>query len=67
MTPEDVKRLKQQLSPEWFINHTEIFQADPGWPDPVTSRIIADRFKEYWNTWVKEELSELFNQIEQSK
>lgn len=63
MTPDEVKILKQRLTPEWFINHTEIFQADPGWPDPVTAKIIADRFKEYWNVWMRDDVEAIFKTL----
>ena len=64
MAPDDIKRIRQRLTPEWIVNHTGVFQADPGWPDPVTAKIIADRFAEYWNTWIKEDLETIFNEID---
>ena len=46
----DLTVLKAHLSPKWFIENTHIFEGGNG-------DHIAQKFKDYWDIWIKDDLN----------
>lgn len=59
MTPEEVNQLKQRLSADWLTRKTDIFRVDF-----FASTMIKFRFQEYWNIWIRDDLKDLFDELE---
>lgn len=59
MTPQDIQVLSHRLTQEHLTEKTRIFEESG-----VEGLKIADRFRQYWKTWVEQELSSLFRHIE---
>jgi len=47
--------LKNRLSPDWLIKHTEIFN------EGYEGRRIAAKFREYWNSYILPDLEKLLD------
>lgn len=60
----DLALLKNRLTAEHLVSRTMIFQAD--W-DKKEVGLIAQKFKEYWNSWIKDDLERLFEEMESRK
>jgi hypothetical protein len=61
MNDSDIQALRRRLTPEYLTENTRIFSYEES---GVEGLKIADRFRQYWKTWVEQELSSLFRHIE---
>ena len=53
----DVAVLKAHLNPQYLIEHTHIFEGGTG-------DHIAQKFKDYWKVWIKDDLETLIEDAE---
>lgn len=50
--------LKNRLTPDWLIKHTEIFN------EGYEGRRIAAKFREYWNSYISRDLEKVMDETE---
>jgi hypothetical protein len=61
MKQPDIQVLRHRLTPEHLTENTRIFSYEES---GIEGLKIADRFRQYWKTWVEQELSALFRHID---
>jgi|SRR5882762_4829203 len=54
----DRKILRRRLTADHLIKDTEIFATDLG-GDPATIALVEQRFRDYWNAWIKDDVDDL--------